>query len=114
METTDILAIIDSEIQLSRQQKLKGRKTSIRELLRQSNHVSIYNDVEFSPEEVIEKILFQHKIFGHQRFLIQMSLGLMPHDKVLESIELFGTKVAPIVREEVARREKEDARATAG
>ena len=67
-----------------------------------------------NPEEVIEKILFQHKIFGHQRFLIQMSLGLMPHDKVLESIELFGTKVAPIVREEVARREKEDARATAG
>jgi probable LLM family oxidoreductase len=66
-----------------------------------------------SPEEVIEKILFQHKIFGHQRFLIQMSLGPMPHDKVLESIELFGTKVAPIVREEVARREKEDARATA-
>jgi probable LLM family oxidoreductase len=67
-----------------------------------------------SPEEVIEKILFQHKIFGHQRFLIQMSLGLISHDKVLESIELFGTKVAPIVREEVARREKENARATAG
>jgi probable LLM family oxidoreductase len=65
-----------------------------------------------SPDEVIEKILFQHKIFGHQRFLIQMSLGLMPHDKVLESIELFGTKVAPAVREAVGRREKEGATAS--
>jgi hypothetical protein len=41
-----------------------------------------------------------------------MSLGLMPHDKVLESIELFGTKVAPAVREAVARREKEGATAS--
>ena len=48
-----------------------------------------------SPEEVVEKILFQHEIFGHQRFLAQMSVGTMPHDKVLRSIELFGTEVAP-------------------
>ena len=60
-----------------------------------------------SPQDVIDKILFQHKIFGHRRFMMQMSLGTMPHDKVLRSIELFGTKVAPVVREEVARREKE-------
>jgi probable LLM family oxidoreductase len=60
-----------------------------------------------SPQEVIDKILFQHTIFGHRRFMMQMSLGTMPHDKVLRSIELFGTKVAPVVREEVARREKE-------
>jgi len=59
-----------------------------------------------SPDEVIEKILFQHKIFGHRRFLMQMSLGVMPHDAVLRSIELFGTKVAPAVRAEVAAREK--------
>ncbi|HEV7918596.1 MAG TPA: LLM class flavin-dependent oxidoreductase [Solirubrobacterales bacterium] len=58
-----------------------------------------------SPEEVIEKILFQHEHFGHQRFLAQISVGPMPHDKVLRAIELLGTKVAPVVREEVARRE---------
>jgi probable LLM family oxidoreductase len=57
-----------------------------------------------SPEEVVEKILYQHEIFGHQRFLAQMSVGPMPHDKVLRSIELFGQGVAPAVREEVARR----------
>jgi alkanesulfonate monooxygenase SsuD/methylene tetrahydromethanopterin reductase-like flavin-dependent oxidoreductase (luciferase family) len=57
-----------------------------------------------SPEQVAEKILYQHELFGHQRFLLQVSVGTMPHDRVLRSIELFGTKVAPIVREEVARR----------
>lgn len=57
-----------------------------------------------SPEDVIEKILFQHELFGHQRFLLQMSVGTMPHDKVMHAIELFGTKVAPVVREEIARR----------
>jgi len=48
-------------------------------------------------EAVVEKILFQHSIFGHSRFLAQMSIGPMPHDKVLRSIELFGTEVAPRV-----------------
>jgi probable LLM family oxidoreductase len=57
-----------------------------------------------TPEEVAEKILFQHEIFGHERFLGQMSVGPMPHDKVLRSIELFGTEVAPAVRAEVERR----------
>jgi probable LLM family oxidoreductase len=57
-----------------------------------------------SSEEVIEKILFQHEIFGHQRFLAQLSVGTMPHDKVMRAIELLGTKVAPVVRNEIARR----------
>jgi probable LLM family oxidoreductase len=58
-----------------------------------------------SPEEVIEKILFQHDLFGHQRYLAQMSVGAMPHDRVMRSIELMGTEVAPVVRKEIARRE---------
>ncbi|MGO4570635.1 LLM class flavin-dependent oxidoreductase [Microvirga sp. 2TAF3] len=57
-----------------------------------------------SPQEVIEKILFQHEIFGHQRYLMQMSVGTMPHDGIMHPIELFGTKVAPVVRKEIARR----------
>ena len=51
-----------------------------------------------SPQEVVEKILFQHEIFGHQRFLAQLSIGPMPHDKVMRAIELLGTEVAPAVR----------------
>jgi probable LLM family oxidoreductase len=56
------------------------------------------------PEEVAEKILFQHELFGHQRFMAQLSLGAIPHAQVMRSIELFGTEVAPLVRAEVARR----------
>ncbi len=58
-----------------------------------------------SPQEVIEKILFQHEIFGHQRFLVQFTVGTLPHDKVMHSIELLGTEVAPVVRREIGRRE---------
>ncbi|NUO64991.1 MAG: LLM class flavin-dependent oxidoreductase [Gemmatimonadaceae bacterium] len=58
-----------------------------------------------SPQEVIDKILLQHEIFGHQRCLMQMSVGTMPHDRLLKSIELFGTIVAPAVRAATAARE---------
>ncbi len=54
-----------------------------------------------SPEQIVEKILFQHKLFGHSRFMLQMSVGSIPHDKLLRSIELFATKVAPAVRSEL-------------
>ena len=56
-----------------------------------------------SPEEVAEKIVYQHELFGHTRFLAQMSVGTMPHAQVLRSIELLGTEVAPLVRKELAR-----------
>lgn len=51
-----------------------------------------------SPQQIIEKILFQHEIFGHERFLLQISVGTLPHETVMRSIELFGTEVAPAVR----------------
>lgn len=50
------------------------------------------------PETVAEKIVAHHKIFGNDRFLLQMAIGLMPHREVMRGIELFGTKVAPLVR----------------
>lgn len=56
-----------------------------------------------SPQQIIDKILFQHEIFGHQRFLLQFSVGTLPHQKILRSIELFGTKVAPVIRRELAK-----------
>jgi probable LLM family oxidoreductase len=49
-------------------------------------------------EQVAEKIVFQHSVLGHQRFLMQMSVGTLPHRSVLRSIELLGTEVAPLVR----------------
>jgi probable LLM family oxidoreductase len=58
-----------------------------------------------SPEQVAEKILFEHELFGMDRYVGQMSVGAVRHADVLTSMELFGTQVAPLVREEVARRE---------
>jgi len=55
-----------------------------------------------TPDEAIAKILAQHKLFGHQRYLMQMRVGLMPHKAVMRSIELFGTVVAPAVRQALA------------
>jgi probable LLM family oxidoreductase len=51
-----------------------------------------------SPAEVAEKILSQHGLFGHSRFLCQISVGPLPHGNVLRAIELFGAEVAPQVR----------------
>ncbi|MDP2414787.1 LLM class flavin-dependent oxidoreductase [Daejeonella sp.] len=51
-----------------------------------------------SPQEVIDKILYEHELFGHTRFLAQMSMGDMPHKNILKSIELYGSVVAPAVR----------------
>lgn len=55
-----------------------------------------------SPQQVIDKILYQHEIFGHDRFLLQMSVGSIPHKKLLRSIELFATEVAPVIRKETS------------
>ena len=54
-----------------------------------------------NPDDIIEKILFQHEIFNHQRFLLMLGVGTMPHKQVMHAIELFGTKVAPVVRSEI-------------
>lgn len=57
-----------------------------------------------SPQQVIDKILYEHELFGMTRFLIQFTVGTLPHATVMRSIELYGTKVAPVVRQEVAGR----------
>ena len=55
-----------------------------------------------TPQQVIDKILYQYELFRHQRFLLQLTVGPMPHDKVMRAIELLGTEVAPVVRKETA------------
>ncbi|TPM29230.1 LLM class flavin-dependent oxidoreductase [Mesorhizobium sp. B2-3-5] len=56
-----------------------------------------------NPEQVAEKIVAQHTIFNNDRFLLQMAIGIMPHAKIMKAIELYGTRVAPIVRKETAK-----------
>ena len=62
------------------------------------------SDFVGTPGEIIEKVLFQHDIFKHQRFLLSLGSNAMEHKKVMHAIELYGTKVAPVVREEIAKR----------
>jgi probable LLM family oxidoreductase len=54
-----------------------------------------------SPQELIDKILYEHELFAMDRFLLHVSVGTLPHDKVLRAIEMFGTKVAPAVRQAI-------------
>ncbi len=62
------------------------------------------SDFVGTPDEIIEKILFQHEIFQHQRFLLYLGYNTITHSKMMHAIELLGTKVAPVVRKEIARR----------
>jgi probable LLM family oxidoreductase len=51
-----------------------------------------------SPEQVAEKILAEHELFRTDRFLAQLSVGTLAHEKVIRATELFANEVAPIVR----------------
>jgi probable LLM family oxidoreductase len=57
-----------------------------------------------TPDEAIAKILAQYEVFGHDRYLMQMQVGVQPQAAILRSIELLGTVVAPKVRAELATR----------
>lgn len=55
-----------------------------------------------SPQEIIDKILYQHELFNHSRFLGQFDIGGLPYAKAIESIELLAAEVAPVIRRETA------------
>ncbi|WP_144509788.1 LLM class flavin-dependent oxidoreductase [Bacillus sp. FJAT-22090] len=57
-----------------------------------------------SPQEVIEKILYQHELFGHHRYLAQMDFGGMPFDKLAKNIELIGSEILPAIRKYTKKR----------
>jgi len=57
------------------------------------------------PEYVAEKIVLLRRTLGVTRFFLHVNVGTMPHREVLRAIELLGTKVAPLVRKEIARLE---------
>jgi probable LLM family oxidoreductase len=54
-----------------------------------------------SPDQVTEKILAERELFDHDRFLGHISVGTLPHEQAMRAIELFGSEVAPAVREAV-------------
>ncbi|MBL3657639.1 LLM class flavin-dependent oxidoreductase [Fulvivirga sediminis] len=50
------------------------------------------------PQQVIDKILMERELLGITRFLMHLSVGTMPHDKMMRAIELLGTVVVPEVK----------------
>ena len=65
-----------------------------------------------SPQQVVEKILAEHELFGHDRFLAQVSIGALPHARAMRAIELFGSEVAPVVWAALAERPTAESPAT--
>ncbi|MDQ0207346.1 LLM class flavin-dependent oxidoreductase [Alkalicoccobacillus murimartini] len=56
-----------------------------------------------SPEQIIEKILYQHELFGHQRYVAQMDFGGVPFEKLEQNIEIIATKILPAIRKYTAQ-----------
>ncbi len=55
-----------------------------------------------SPETVAAKIARTASLLGLDRFDLKYSHGQLPHEKLMHSIELYGTRVIPRVREILA------------
>lgn len=66
------------------------------ELLRKNGPLVVGN-----VQQAIDKIMYQYELFKNTRFLAQLVTGYIPHSQVMHSIELFGTKIAPVIRKEI-------------
>ena len=57
-----------------------------------------------APETVAGKIVATLDTLGATRFDLKYGMGDLPHDSLMGAIELYGTQVAPLVRETVGQR----------
>ena len=55
-----------------------------------------------SPQQIVDKILYEHEMFRHDRFMAQIDIGGLPFEKVANAIELLATEVVPAVRKATA------------
>jgi alkanesulfonate monooxygenase SsuD/methylene tetrahydromethanopterin reductase-like flavin-dependent oxidoreductase (luciferase family) len=69
------------------------------EFVREAEHGSLYVG---SAETVARKLSATIKALGIQRFHLKYSAGPLPHEKLMKSIELYGSKVVPLVNDMLA------------
>ena len=69
------------------------------EFVSEAEHGSLYVG---APETVARKIAATIKALGASRFQLKYSAGPLPHDMLMRSIELYGRKVVPLVRDMLA------------
>ncbi|WP_251517129.1 LLM class flavin-dependent oxidoreductase [Staphylococcus sp. HKU1] len=50
-----------------------------------------------STQQIVEKILYQHELYNHQRFMAQIDFGGVPFDQIMKNIELIGNDIIPQV-----------------
>lgn len=62
--------------------------------LRSPNGSLVLGDVD----TVARKIVRYRELLGIERFMLHISVGTLPHDRVMKAIELLGTKVSDLVR----------------
>jgi probable LLM family oxidoreductase len=55
-----------------------------------------------SPQEIVDKIMWERELFRHQRYLAQIDIGGLPYASVAKTIELLGEKVLPVLKREDA------------
>lgn len=51
-----------------------------------------------SPQQIIDKMLYQYELYKHDRVLLQIDFGGVPYDKVANTIDLLATEVLPVVK----------------
>lgn len=56
-----------------------------------------------SPQQIIEKMLYQYELYGHQRFMAQIDFGGVPFDKIVKNIELIATEIMPAIKKHTAK-----------
>ncbi|WP_416148643.1 LLM class flavin-dependent oxidoreductase [Salipaludibacillus sp. HK11] len=57
-----------------------------------------------SPQQIIEKILHQHEVFGHQRYIAQIDFGGMPMDKLKKNLDIIGNEILPAIKKYTAKK----------
>ncbi|MBN7804598.1 LLM class flavin-dependent oxidoreductase [Agrobacterium rosae] len=62
-----------------------------------------------SPQQIIDKILYEYELFGHDRFMAQIDIGGLPFNKVAKAIDHLGSEVLPAVRKATAGLKPDDA-----
>lgn len=56
-----------------------------------------------SPQQIIEKILYQHELYGHERFIAQVDIGGQSYNNIAKVVEMLAIEVAPVVRRETSK-----------
>lgn len=51
-----------------------------------------------SPQQIIEKMIYQYELYGQQRFMAQIDFGGVPFDKIQKNIELIATQILPAIK----------------